>query len=108
MVENISLKEVLIDMKKLDENKNPIPFTVSVRSFDKKNKTGGKYTTYFNATLMQQGKKRSLTSLKEGRDLKNPNHWENKTRNIKTPDLARPQKINILSIIKYNGFNVVY
>lgn len=102
------LRDVLADMKKLDGAKNPIPFTISVRTFDKRNAKGGVLKTYHNATLMQQGKKRSLTSLASGKDLKNPNHWENKTRNIKVPEYARPQKINILFIIKYNGFNVVY
>ncbi len=90
------LRDILNDMKKLDGFKNPVPFSISVRTFDKKNKVGGVVKTYHNATLMQQGKKRSLTSLASGKDLKNPNHWENKTRNLKVPGEPRPKKINIL------------
>ncbi len=108
MVKQMFLRDVLSDMRKLDSMNNPIPFTVSVRTFDKTNKTGGVLKTYHNATLMQQGKKRSLISLASGKNLKNPNHWENKTRNIKVPGELRPKKINILFITEYNGHKVVY
>lgn len=102
------LRDVLIDMKKLDSKKNPIPFTISVRTFDKTNFKGGVLKTYHNATLMQPAKKRSLMSLASGKDLKNPNHWENKTRNLKVPSEARPKKINILFIIEYNRYKVIF
>lgn len=102
----MNLRDVLADMRKLDENKNPIPFDIVVREYSRQNGTGGKLTKHNNATLMQQGKKRSLVSLASGKDLKNPNHWENKTRNIKVNGQIR--KINILFIIEYNGHKVVY
>lgn len=108
MEKRMYLRDVLRDMKKLDEEKNPIPFVVSVRTFDKQNLKGGIFKTYENATLMQQGKKRSLTSLATVKNLKEPNHWQNKTRNLKVPGETRPRKMNILFIVKYNGYNVVY
>ncbi|CAA0156888.1 conserved hypothetical protein [Tenacibaculum maritimum] len=104
----MNLRDVLKEMAKLDENKNPVPFSVAVRTFDKTNKKGGVLKQYHGITLMQQGKKRSLMSLASGKDVKNPNHWENKTRNLKVPGQNRPRKTNILFIVKFNGYNVVY
>lgn len=108
MNKTIVLREVLNDMAKLDTEKNPVPFSLVVRSFDKTNQTGGRLKAYHGATLMQQGKKRSLQSLASGKETKNPNHWENKTRNIKVPGERHFVKINILFIIEYNGQKVVY
>lgn len=100
------LRDVLSDMRKLDEDKNPVPFSIAVREFDRQNVFGGKLVLYRAATLMQQGRKRSLVALASGKDIKNPNHWDNKTRNIKIAGKIR--KINILFIIEYNGHKVVY
>ncbi len=106
MDKTIYLRDVLKEMQNLDADKNPVPFNLVVREFSSQKKTGGTLTKYIGATLMQQGKKRSLISLAEGREQKNPNHWENKTRNIKAGEKIR--KINILFIIEFNGLKVVY
>lgn len=97
MNEKITLKEVLYQMKKLDNNKNPVPFSIAVRSFNKQNNTGGKLIVYHNVTLMQTAKSKKSVA----------NHWENRTRNIKLPN-GEIKKINILFIISYNGKKVVY
>ncbi len=94
-------------MKKLDAGKSPVPFSLSVREFSEQNGSGGKLVFYKNATLMQQGVKRSLTALASGVQRKNPNHWENKTRNIKLEN-GKIRKLNILFIVEYNGKKVVY
>lgn len=39
--------------------------------------------------------------------FKNPNHWENRTKNIKTKE-GIIKKINILFIDEFNGQKVVY
>lgn len=96
------LSAVLQQMKKLDFFKNPVPFSVSVRSFDKKNEKGGKLLTFENVTLLQQAK-----TPKKKETTKNPNHWKNRTRNIKLPN-GEIKKINILFIIRFNGCKVVY
>ncbi len=100
------LREVLEDMKRLDENKNPIPFNISVRTYEREKQVGGVLKKYQNATLMVSGKRRSLKSLAEGKQEKDPNHWENKTRNLKVNGVIK--KINILFIIEYNGSKVVF
>lgn len=97
MEKKIFLKDVLLDMKKLDNQKNPIAFSLAVRSFNKQNNTGGKLIVYHNVTLMQTAKiKKSVA-----------NHWENRTRNIKLPN-GEIKKINILFIVSYNGKEVIY
>ena len=94
----VFLKDVLAEMRKLDEHKKPIPFTITVRTYNKQNRFGGKLCTYIGATLMQQPKQ----------DFeKNPNHWENKTRNIKLHS-GTIKKICILFIVAFNGKEVIY
>lgn len=101
----IFLSQVLKEMKKLDDKKNPIPFTITVRTFNNQNKSGGKLITYENAVLMQAPKTPGKIRLSQKRTFKNPNHYGNRTRNLKTDEGIK--KINILFIIKFNGVDVV-
>ena len=105
MQKSILLSQVLNEMRKLDERKNPIPFTISIRTFNKQNKSGGRFVTYENATLMQPPKTAGAVRLSQDIDFKNPNHWKNRTRNIKTNEGIK--KIHILFIIKFNGLDVI-
>ncbi len=89
----------------MDSNKNPIPFSIVIRTFNRQNKSGGRLVYYENATLMQPPKNTSATRLSQKIDFKNPNHWENRTRNVKTNEGIK--KIHILFIIKFNGLDVV-
>lgn len=104
MQNEVFLSQVLTEMKKLDENKNPIPFTILIRTFNEQNKSGGKLILYENAMLMQPPKVKGQKRLLQGIEFKNPNHWENRTRNIKTNEGIK--KIHILFIIKFNGLDV--
>ena len=99
------LSEVLKEMKQLDDKKNPIPFTITIRTFNNQNKNGGKLITYENAVLMQPPKIPGKVRLSQNRTFKNPNHFANRTRNIKTN--LGIKKINILFIIQFNGFKVI-
>lgn len=105
MQKAIFLSQVLMEMKKLDANKNPIPFSISVRTYNNQNKSGGKLITFENAVLMQAPKTPGKIRLSQNRDFKNPNHFDNRTRNLKTGEGIK--KINILFIIKFNGCDVV-
>ena len=100
MVEKIFLKDALAEMRKLDAEKKPIPFSIAVRTYNKQNGFGGKLLVYHNATLKQQPKGKKEFE-------KNPNHWDNKTRNIKLAD-GSIKKIIILFIVAFNGKEVVY
>lgn len=102
----ITLSDMLSEMKKLDAQKKPIPFSVVVRSFNLQNKRGGKLIHYPNATLMQAPKTKGVKRLADPKEFKNPNHWENRTRNIMT--LEGERKIHISFIVKFNGKTVIY
>lgn len=105
MQKTIFLSEVLTEMRKLDKNNNPIPFSISIRTFNRQNKSGGRLVTYDNATLMQPPRVTGERRLAQNIDFKNPNHWENRTRNVKTNDGIK--KIHILFIVKFNGLDVI-
>ena len=45
-MDKVFLKDVLAEMRKLDQRKKPIPFTITVRSYNKQNSFGGKLCTY--------------------------------------------------------------
>jgi len=93
------LSEVLEKMK--EDN-----FTLEVRTFNKYNKSGGKLVTYRNAELLRPPKKKGLVRLSDPTPFKNPNHFKNRTRNIKLED-GEIKKINIIFIIRFNGFKVI-
>lgn len=86
-------------MKELDRNKKPIPFNLVIREFNKQNKTAGKLKIYKGCELMQKGRYRKY--------VKDPNHWENRTRNIKLPS-GDIKKIHTLFIIEFNSKKVVF
>jgi hypothetical protein len=99
------LSAVLTEMKNLDVQKNPVPFSISFRTYNRQNKSGGRLISYENATLMQPPKTTGKIRLSQNIDFKNPNHWENHTRNLKTNEGIK--KINIFFITKFNGCEVV-
>ena len=99
-MDKVFLKDVLAEMRKLDQRKKPIPFTITVRTYNKQNSFGGKLCTYTGATLMQHPRHKQDFE-------KNPNHWQNKTRNIKLSD-GTIKKICILFIVAFNGKEVIY
>ena len=94
------MKDALVEMRKLDKHKKPVPFSITVRTYNKQNRFGGKLCTYHGATLMQQPRNKKNFE-------KNPNHWENKTRNIKLHN-GTIKKICILFIVAFNGKEVIY
>jgi hypothetical protein len=105
MQNEMFLSEVLKEMRKLDKDNNPIPFDVTIRTYNSQNKSGGRLVTYENAMLMQPPKKPGAFRLSQKIDFKNPNHFANRTRNLKTNEGIK--KIHILFIIKFNGVDVV-
>ncbi len=89
------LKEVLEKMKEG-------PFTLEMRTFNRYNKSGGKTIFYENCELLRPPKKKGLVRLSDPTPFKNPNHFENRTRNIKLPD-GDIKTIHIIYIIRFNG-----
>ncbi len=105
MQKTMFLREVLQEMKKLDHSKNPVPFSITVRTYNQQNKVGGRLVTWNNATLMQAPKTKGKIRLSQKIEFKNPNHFINRTRNLKTSEGIK--KIHILFITKFNGYDVI-
>lgn len=94
------LSEVLEKMKEA-------PFNLEMRTFNRYNKTGGKTVIYRNAELLRPPKKKGLVRLADPTPFKNPNHFENRTRNIKLED-GEIKTIHIIFIIRFNGYLVIF
>lgn len=113
MVKHIFLRQVLEEMKTIDSKGNAISFDIEFRTFNKNNKGGGGLKSYKDAKLLigKKLKGKAFDPMKHfyriEKARKNPNHWQNKTRNI---ELASGQirKLNILYITKFNGLEVIY
>lgn len=56
---------------------------------------------------MQPPKQKGAKRLADATPFKNPNHWENRTRNIKLEN-GEIKKINILFVDSFNGKKVVF
>jgi len=94
------LSEVLERMKEA-------PFTLEMRTFNKYNKSGGKTIIYEDCELLRPPKKKGVKRLADPTPFKNPNHFENRTRNIKLPT-GEIKTIHIIFIIRFNGILVGY
>ena len=112
--QNIYLKDVLKQMKTLNSKGEAPSFSIKVRTFNNFSKTGGKLNHYPKAWLVMKEKNYDPTSIKALRtlpkkpvDRKNPNHFENKTRNIRLPN-GQKRKIHIRFIIEFNNQKVIY
>ena len=112
--ETIYLKEVLNLMKTLDANGKAIPFSIKFRTYNKFSKTGGKLKYYPEAKQVVKEENKNINSIhslrtvpKKKVDRKNPQHFDNKTRNIKLPT-GKIRKINIRYIIEFNNKKVIY
>lgn len=106
------MRQVVKEMEKVDDLGNPIPFTIHYRTYNKNNKSGGRYIVYENVKLLvnQKSKKEKKFDPNDVRELrisKNPNHWKNRTRNIVTP-AGMIKTIKILYIIKFNDLEEIY
>ncbi|MFL9834997.1 hypothetical protein [Chryseobacterium terrae] len=82
-------------------------FTLEIRSFNKYNKMGGRTIVYRNAELLLPPKKKGVQRLKDPTPFKNPNHFKNRTRNIKLED-GEIKTIHIIFIIRFNGVLVQF
>lgn len=100
------LNEVLKEMKQLDFNKNPVLFSISFRTYNRQNKFGGKLLTERNVELLQAPKNPGKKRLANPTPFKNPNHFANRTINIKNSN-GEIKTINTLFITEFNGHQVI-
>lgn len=115
LAENIYQKDVLKQMKTLDENGKAVPFSIKFRTFNKFSKKGGKLKVYEEARLVTKEKQERITDVNSLRTLqprvikerKNPHHFANKTRNLKLPN-GEIKKFRIRFIVEFNGKKMNY
>lgn len=113
MNKTIFLRQVLEEIKKTNLIGEAIPFDIEFKTFNKNNKMGGVTKKYRNAKLLIAPKLKGKPFIdvdhffRPTRVRKNPNHFQNRTRNIELPS-GQIKKFNILYITKFNGKDVVY
>lgn len=113
MVKHIFLRQVLEVIKKTDANGDAVPFDIEVRTFNRHNKMGGVLKKYERAKLLVGKKMKGKPFIdaehfyRPVRDRKNPNHYENTTRNIELPS-GHIRKFNFRLVTKFNNLEVIY
>lgn len=106
-MDKIKLADVLKEMRTIVDGKRTM-FDLTYRTFNQYNKMGGEFKEYKRCRLvMRNGKKSDLERLKVQKKTKNPNHWDNKTRNIELLN-GDVKTIHFKYIITFNGLNVIY
>ena len=113
-MENISLQEVLRQMKLKDQNGNALPFNITCYTLNRNTKKGGDLKTYMNARLLIAKKQSGISMVALTKSVsilpktrRNPNHFANATRNIELPN-GDFKKIHIRYIDTFNGKKMVY
>lgn len=114
MKNEISLSEALSIINRKAKDGSAFPFDVSVRTLNRNSKTGGKLINYKGAKLLINENSKNKTGSKLLDNVlvaetvkRNPNHWENRTRNILLPN-GEKRKLRFRLIIDINNQKVVY
>ena len=118
MAETVFLTKVLEAMRTPSSEGRAVPFDISYRTLNRNSKTGGKLKYHENAKLVMKEKQldpHSIQALrhfkpsaeKKNTARKNPQHFTNKTRNIRLEN-GEIKKIHINHIITFNGKKVIY
>lgn len=113
MINRIFLRQVLEQIKKTDVQGNAVVFDIEFRTRNKNNNTGGILKKYERAKLLIGTKQKGKPFIdaehfyRAERVRKNPNHFENATRNIEL-ESGRIIKFNFRYITKFNGLEVIY
>jgi len=109
----ITLSEALEIMRRRDSYGGLIHFNIAFRTFSATTKKGGKLKKIDGAIYMYPAnpdadKPINIYNLLEPvLTAKNPNHFENRTRNIQLPN-GDIRKVNIDFIISINDHKVIY
>lgn len=105
----IRLNDALKLMDHLDHRGNPIPFDLLVLTADRKRDSGGDWKELKGCILAKHNKKLPLhTRRVDGfGGSRKPNHYQNATRNIQSPD-GSITKVHIRLIKKYNGQTILW
>lgn len=109
-VERIFLKDALKTIGLRDKDGKPYPFDIAYRTFNKQTKKGGKMMRLKGVKLLPEANKSenniSVESIFDNRPSKNPNHFQNRTRNIELPNNSI-KTVRIDFITEINGKQVL-
>ena len=109
----ITLSEALEIMRRCDKHGDRIHFNITFRTFSATTKKGGKLRIIDGAKYLFPANPDGdrLINIYNLLDpvvtAKNPNHFENRTRNIELPN-GDIRKVNIDFIISINDHKVIY
>lgn len=103
-------------MRTLDADGRAPFFDIKVRTLQRNSKRGGALRHYEKAKMVMAEENPNANTVEALRIKprvkpvfsKSPNHFENKTRNIKVMPQGDIKKINIRFIIELNGQKVIY
>ena len=109
----IFLKEATKIISLKDKEGKPFPFDLRYRTFNSQTKQGGKIKEYQGVKHLPDANSHPELSLHpeavfaREKPSRNPNHFDNRTRNIELPN-GEIKKIRIDFIIEINGQKVIY
>jgi len=115
--ESIYINEVLEIMRTPNKEGRAVKFDISYRTLNRNSKTGGKLKYFENAKLVMQEKAMDPHSIyalqnfkpseKKKVIKKKPNHYDQKTRNIRLEN-GEIKKVHYMYIETFNGKKVLY
>lgn len=107
------MRQVLEELEKTNAKGETFFFDIEYRMFNSNNKTGGSYKK-IRAKLLKAKKLKGKVfnpyehAFRNIRDRRNPNHWDNVTRNFELEKTGLIRKIKIRYITRINGVEVAY
>ena len=93
-MELIRITDMLKTMQMRGEDRDPIPFSITFVTCNLKMDEGGEKITIKKAVLVGSGKSKSK--------MKNPNHYSNYTRNIRSVNSDRILKMHPILVTRFN------
>lgn len=101
----LTLKNALKIFNLKNEKGMYLPFNIQYRTFNEQTKSGGKLKTYIGVKYLPEALKPD--NAHDNYQLKSPNHYDNRTRNIEL-NTGEIRKLKIDFIISINNIKVIY
>lgn len=98
-ITTISIKDMLNTMMMRGQDRDFIPFSIEFVTCDQHKHIGGKLIRFDHAVFVGGPSRKAKD--------RNPNHYENNTRNIRHLNSDRMVKIHTHLVLKFNGMEVV-
>lgn len=105
IVDVITLADALQVMRQIDRSGQPVPFSISFVTWNRREETGGELKHIHKATLI--AKERGKV-LKPSTVARRPQHWKNATVNIRQLGSDRITKVHRDLITQVNGKKIVW